>query len=79
MEVAYGTNLSNLVAAFTLSTGASATVGGMPQVSGSTANEFTNPITYVVTSSDESTRNWTVTVTVADYAGSGIRWGPVPD
>jgi hypothetical protein len=59
-----GTDVTTLVATFTLSSGASAKVGTTPQVSGATANNFTNPVTYRVTAEDgTTTRNWTVKVT----------------
>ncbi|MEW5847126.1 MAG: DUF5018 domain-containing protein [Bacteroidota bacterium] len=65
----YGTDVTNLVATFTLSGGASAKVGGVDQVSGVTANNFTNPVTYTVTADDGTTTQvWTVTVTVAQPA-----------
>ncbi|MBC7126155.1 MAG: hypothetical protein H5T24_11030, partial [Bacteroidales bacterium] len=61
----YGTDVTNLVATFTLSDGASAKVGGVDQVSGTTANDFTSPVTYTVTAEDgTSTQDWIVTVTV---------------
>ncbi len=62
----YGTDVTNLVATFTLSGGASAKVGGVDQVSGVTVNNFTNPVVYTVTADDgTTTQDWTVTVTVA--------------
>ncbi len=61
----YGTNVTALVATFTLSTNATAKVGGVDQVSGTTANNFTNPVVYTVTAEDGTTTlDWTVTVTV---------------
>ncbi|ANY65641.1 hypothetical protein BBD42_03560 [Paenibacillus sp. BIHB 4019] len=65
IEVAYGTDLDGLVATFALSQGASAMVGSVNQVSGTTANDFTNVVTYIVEAADGSTQNWTVTVSVA--------------
>ncbi len=62
--VPYNTNLSALVAAFSI-TGASMTVGGTAQVSGVTRNDFTNPVIYRVVAPDSSTKDYTVTVTVA--------------
>jgi hypothetical protein len=62
--VPYGMSLRTLVAAFSI-TGASVTVGGTPQVSGVTVNDFTNPITYRVVAADSSTKDYIVTVTVA--------------
>ena len=65
IEVAYGTNVANLVAGFTLSTGATAKVGTDIQVSAVTANNFTNPVVYTITAEDATTtQDWTVTVTV---------------
>jgi hypothetical protein len=56
-------DLSDIVAEFTLSTGATATVDGTPQVSGTTANDFNDPVIYEVTSGDgETTLDWTVTI-----------------
>jgi hypothetical protein len=56
--------LADITAEFTLSTGATATVDGTPQVSGTTANDFNDPVTYNVTSGDgETTLDWTVTIT----------------
>jgi len=62
LTLPYGTNRSNLVATFTLSAAATAKVGTTPQVSGTTANDFTNPVTYTVTAEDGSTQDWVVTV-----------------
>jgi hypothetical protein len=57
-------DLTNIVATFTLSTGCTATVNGTAQVSGQTANNFSDPVTYRVTSGDGKTTNeWTVTIT----------------
>jgi len=67
IEVANGTDVTGLVATFTTSDAiASIQIGGVDQVSGTTANDFTNPVVYVVTAEDgTTTRDWTVTVTVA--------------
>ncbi|MEC0227932.1 GLUG motif-containing protein [Paenibacillus alba] len=65
IQVAYGTNVSSLRAVFTLSPGASAKVGSRGQISNSTVNNFTNPVTYLVRAADDSTQNWIVTVNVA--------------
>lgn len=65
VHVPYLTNVSALVAAFTLSAGASAAVGATPQVSGTTSNNFGSPVTYTVTAADGTTQDWVVTVTVA--------------
>lgn len=65
IEVANTTNRNNLVATFTISEGASIAIGANPQVSGTTSNDFTDPVTYVVTAQDASTKDWVVTVTNA--------------
>ncbi|MEK8130304.1 GLUG motif-containing protein [Paenibacillus filicis] len=72
VEVAYGTSLNGLVAAFSVSAGALAKVGGVDQVSGVTANDFTTPVVYVVKAADGSTQSWTVTVSVAASSAKEI-------
>jgi hypothetical protein len=68
----YGSSLANpLVATFT-TTGKSVSVGSTVQVSGTTANNFTNPVTYTVTAQDGSTQSYTVTVTVALASSKSI-------
>ncbi len=69
----YDTDLTALVATFTVSPGASAKVAEVAQVSGTTANDFTAAVVYVVTAEDGSTQNWTVTVsTEAPLTGKDI-------
>lgn len=72
-----GTDVSSLVASFT-TTGASVEVNGTEQVSGTTANDFSSPVTYQVIAGDGKTQDYTVTVTVAPsllVAGSVIGSG----
>ena len=69
--VPFGTDVTNLVATFA-TTGASVAVDTTQQVSGATANDFTNPVIYVVTAADGSTRSYTVTVTVAPSPAKDI-------
>lgn len=78
LNVADDTNPAALVATFTLTAGASATVAAAPQESGVTANDFTNPVTYAVTGADSVVQNWTVTVTVLKDAGKAITAFDVP-
>jgi hypothetical protein len=69
----YGTAVTNLKATFALSAGATAKVGSTTQVSGTTANNFTNPVVYTITAQNGTTSaNWTVTVTVASNTGTDI-------
>lgn len=71
VQVAPGTNLTNMTAVFSLSSGAYAKVGSKTQTSGVTVNNFTNPVTYLVRAADNSSQNWTVTVwTQNDYSVS---------
>lgn len=66
LTVPYATDLSALVASFTLTDGATAKVGGNTQTSGSTANNFISPVTYTLTASDgTTTQDWVVTVNKA--------------
>lgn len=62
--VPYGTDVSALVATFS-TTGTSVAVGATTQVSGSTPNDFTSPVSYVVSAADGSTTTYIVTVTIA--------------
>lgn len=62
LAVPYGTVLTALVATFA-TTGDSVKVGATPQVSGTTANNFTSPVTYRVTAVDASTQDYVATVT----------------
>lgn len=63
--VPLGTVVTNLKATFT-TTGASVKVGAVTQVSGTTANNFTNPVVYRVTAADGTTKDFTVTVVAKD-------------
>jgi hypothetical protein len=62
--VPYGTDVTKLVATFGV-TGAMIAVNGTPQVSGTTANDFTAPVIYTVTAADQSVKNYAVTISVA--------------
>jgi N-acetylneuraminic acid mutarotase len=63
----HGTDVTALVAKFVLA-GKGVTVNGVPQVSEVTANDFTRPVSYVVTAVDGSTATYVVTVTSASVA-----------
>lgn len=71
LTVPYGTNVTALIATFT-TTGSSTAVGATPQVSSTTPNDFTSPVTYVVTAADASTQAYVVTVTVAANSAKAI-------
>ncbi len=64
IEVASDTDVTTLIATFTLSVGATADINGITQVSSTTSNDFTTPITYTITAEDETTtQDWIITVT----------------
>ena len=64
VTVPFATTVTSLVATFSLS-GGSATISATPQVSSTTANNFSSPVTYRVTAGDGSTQDYTITVTVS--------------
>ncbi|GAH55841.1 unnamed protein product, partial [marine sediment metagenome] len=64
LTVPSGTDVTALIATFNLSPGASAKVGVTLQESEVTSNDFTSSVVYTVTAEDDSTQEWTVTVTV---------------
>ncbi|NTV02784.1 MAG: hypothetical protein HGB04_08395 [Chlorobiaceae bacterium] len=63
LTVPSGTDVTALTGTFT-TTGASVKVGSTTQASGTTANDFTGPVTYTVTAEDGTIQDYTVTVTV---------------
>ncbi|MCF4113181.1 MULTISPECIES: lectin like domain-containing protein [Dethiosulfovibrio] len=71
VTVPFGTSVTSLVPSFVLSGGASATVGGVNQFSGTSSNDFGSPVVYSVTAEDGTTQDWTVTVTVAPAPRTG--------
>lgn len=61
-----GSNITNIIPSFTLSAGASASIGTTAQTSGVTTNNFSSPVVYAITSEDGFySQNWTVNVSVA--------------
>ena len=71
VAVPHGTEVKALVAAFTTS-GAKVTVAGVTQVSGTTPNDFTSPVAFLVTAADASTVSYTVTVKVSPSPAKAI-------
>ncbi len=57
-----------LIASFTASPGATVTVGGMQQLSGTTSNLFNTPLDYIVTAENGTTAIYRVTVSIASSA-----------
>lgn len=62
LEVPNGTDIKTLVPTFTTTEGGSVRVGNESQVSGMTAQDFTNPVTYTVEGPDSRTMNYDVIV-----------------
>ena len=62
LTVPYATDLTNLVATFTTENTIDVKVGTTSQVSGTTPNDFSSPVTYALEGT-ESNQDWTVTVT----------------
>ncbi len=67
LTVPFGTDPTNLIAVFT-TTGESVYVDTVLQTSGSSSNNFTNPVTYTVNAEDSSSKDYTVTVTISPLA-----------
>ena len=64
---------NQLIADFTISSGASSTVNGILQQSGITKNDFEQDLNYTITAADQHTNQiWTVQATNNDYS---IPWG----
>lgn len=57
----YWAVVSNLVAHFT-TTGSSVKIGSNAQISGTTTNDFSSPLTYTVTAEDGTAKDYTITV-----------------
>lgn len=65
LNVPFGTNPAGLVATFTVSDKVyQVKVVAVVQSSGVTANDFTNPVTYVVRAQNGTTKNFVVTVAI---------------
>lgn len=60
-----GATVTGLKATFSVSTGCTVYVSSTAQVSGTTANNFTSAVTYILTGANGVAVNWTVTVTIA--------------
>ncbi len=63
-DITSASDITKLVASFTLSSGATAYINSEEQESGVTVNDFSSSLVYTVVSEDESTQSdWTVSVT----------------
>ena len=58
------------MASFTISAGASITIGTTQQESGITSNNFSSTVTYTITAQDGTQQDWVVTVTSAPVQSS---------
>ncbi|HBB93431.1 MAG TPA: hypothetical protein DC042_17345, partial [Bacteroidales bacterium] len=70
LTVPFATNLATLAATFTNSPYSTVTIGGVPQVSGTTANDFTTDKVYRVTAESGATKDYTVHVTKLAASGA---------
>jgi hypothetical protein len=76
VNVPFGTDVTALVATFTLSPGATVRVTDVLQTSGINANDFSSVVTYVVTAQDgATTKTYQVTVTIAPEAPADPKSG----
>jgi len=66
------TDPENLVASFSLTEGASASINGVAQVSGKTANNYNNYLNYSVKNKSGVIKHWIVSATNNDYTA---KWG----
>jgi peptidoglycan/xylan/chitin deacetylase (PgdA/CDA1 family) len=71
VTVPFGTDITALVATIT-TTGASVRVGASTQISGATPNNFSSSVTYTVVAADSTTKNYSVSVTVAANPAKAI-------
>ncbi len=71
VTVPYGTSVTALVATF-VSTGASVKVNSVIQTSGGTPNNFSSPLVYTAYAGNGSTKDYTVTVTIASNTAKNI-------
>lgn len=80
IEAAFGTDVTSLVATFSLSTGATAIVNAVTQVSGTTTNNFTSIVNYTILAEDgTTTQNWIANVTVALNSAKDILTFSIPE
>lgn len=73
----FGTDLTSLAASFELSYGATAYVKDIEQVSGTSVNDFTNPIVYTIVAENGSSLDWTISISVVtalDNLNSNLRF-----
>ncbi len=73
LELPWGTARSSLIADF-ITTGIEVTVGGAVQHSGVTANDFTNPLVYLIEAEDGSLCSYDVNVTTQQYSPNTVSY-----
>jgi len=73
VTVPAGTDVTKLIAKFTVSPFATVKVGAVQQASNQTLNDFTNTVLYTVTAQDGSTKVYTVLVKVSTSTGSSAK------
>lgn len=79
VEMPYGSTVNSLMAVFSLSQGAYARVSGTMQVSGTTLNNYTAPLTYTVYAENRDIhRDWTVNLKVVKNSESNFESFIIP-
>ncbi|WP_431158127.1 T9SS type A sorting domain-containing protein [Winogradskyella poriferorum] len=71
IEVENGTDLTSLSPIFTLSFEANADINGTNQISGSTSNDYSIPVTYTITAGNGTVETWVITVTEEETLSVG--------
>ncbi|MBN2668999.1 MAG: T9SS type A sorting domain-containing protein [Bacteroidales bacterium] len=66
LKVTKNTDLSSIIADFTISPGAIAKIGSVEQISGETINDYTNTVHYMLTGVDGLVNDWAVTLSFDD-------------
>ncbi|MBF0502089.1 MAG: multicopper oxidase domain-containing protein [Candidatus Riflebacteria bacterium] len=83
VPVLYGTDVSALIATFTVSSETTVYVGSVVQIPGKTSNNFSQPITYVVNTPGLSRKEFTIIVKPGKlrkyfFASEDILWNYAP-
>lgn len=72
IEVPFNTDMTTLVADFNVSDKATVFVNNVTQISGSSSNDFTNPVIYTLEAQDMTSDNWVVSVTKDVLEGDSL-------
>ena len=74
-ELPYATDVSQLIAKFEQTKAAIVTISNVEQVSGTTVNDYTSPVNYMVTAEDGvTTKAYQVVVNISQVNPEGVSW-----